>query len=154
MTNSTDTLGPLTYIQNLYNDYTLKIKNIHKYIEKIQTLTKELESQTGTWANRLNTKYTALATGSHNQKPHTSLGGNFALEPSQPKPSLPKKENNEIDLQELDIYILQYTKNIDYTFQKAETSLQFLVQSYQDLQELTNKIWDAWNDLIGTTNIP
>lgn len=134
------------YVQTLYQDFDKIVKTVKRYSDRVSQHTDQLEDQTKTWANLLNKKYLAVSQGSHTEAP-IKASGDMALETTPHK-----KNDNPIsqqDFQQMDIEIDQSSKNLNYNFQKAKDELQFLVQSYSEMEEIINNIWDAWDDLIG-----
>ena len=134
-----------SYVKTLYNDYSVKVKSIKKYLDKIENETGELTQATYEWIQNLQEKYKLL---DEFEKTRVKMpNSNFMLEPQG------QTTVNEPDkLKVIDTKVSQNAEQINYIFEKLGSEGQFLMQSFQDLQNIVNQIYDTWNDLMTMKN--
>ena len=133
------------FIQTLYADYGKKLDAIRAYLEKLGNRTDTVKSSSLDCVGSLIAKYNAVAEF-NKTKPATAPSTQFATSDDFDT----YEGDSSVDTVKLDAAIASTAKSINYEFEQATAELQGLVQLYQDLQDILNKIWDAWADKIQT----
>jgi hypothetical protein len=130
------------YLKTLYQDFAKKIKSIIKYIELTKNETGEIGQVTYAWIGKLRKKLEILEAFQKTRQ-HAVPATEFAIEQAaQPVDETKTNEN----IQAVDKEINDTSAQINYLFTKAEREVSFLVQSFQELQDLVNNIYDQFQD--------
>jgi len=131
-----------SYLTTLYQDFANKVRSVTKYNELLKNGTGEINQATYAWVGKLKEKYDILDKFQQSRQksvPATEFSVEFS--PS----AIPSADNT--DIKKADSEINDLSEKINYLFTKAEKELGFLTQSYEDLQNLVNKVWDQYQDL-------
>lgn len=133
------------YLETLYQDFETKQNSIKVYLERIGNEAKDVDETTKEWATLLKRKNDSIE-AFNKSRPKSVPTTQFSIE------SLP--DSGQIDssaeksIHDIDLAINNNSQQINYQFTKAQRDLQFLVTSFQDLQNLVNQIYEAWSEVI------
>jgi DNA repair exonuclease SbcCD ATPase subunit len=133
------------YLDTLYQDFEIKLNSINTYLKRLNDSAGSINQTSKEWAYDLKKKYEAVKNFNTN-KPKSVPTTHFSIE-------LPPDANDayttaEKEIKRIDNAINNSSQQINHIFQKSQKDLQFLVQSYQDLQNIINKIYDTWSSII------
>jgi uncharacterized FlaG/YvyC family protein len=129
------------HLQTLYRDFATKVKSIATYLEKVKAETGEINQATYAFIGKLKKKYDTLEQFQQSRQ-HAIPSSQFSVEvpPSQPNPT------DDSSIQKADKEINDASEHINYLFQKSEKELNFLVQSFIDLQDLVKSIYENFGN--------
>lgn len=128
------------YIDTLYQDFNRKVEAIFRYIDLLKNNT--------TKTTEFLAQYVALHEQLHDtlsqskQQNVLPTDTQFAVE--QNTQVIPNNDN----IKELSSKINNSSPMIEYKFEELLRNLQYISQSFQSYQEMTNKILEAWNESI------
>jgi chromosome segregation ATPase len=133
------------YLETLYKDFEIKLNSISTYLKRISDTTGNLNQLSKEWTYDLKKKF-LLVQKYNSTKPKIAPSTHFSIE-------LPPEVNQEFtkaekEIKQVDLTINNNSEQINYTFQKANRDIKFLVQSYQDLQDIINKIYETYSEII------
>lgn len=131
------------YIDQMYKDFNNKVETILKYLALMQEKTKSTTKDIVDFIKLYETLYTDLASSKNNVAiPHDTQ---FAIEQ---KEILPVQIDSS-KIKEISEAIETNTPLIEYKFEDLLRNLQFTTQAFQNYQEMTNKIVEAWEEALG-----
>jgi len=133
------------YIEKMYDDFNIKVETILKYLHTLEEGTTETTKFLAQYVSQYEKLYTIMQQSKQQNKiPNDTQ---FAIE-HQPIVNIP---NSIDDIKEISNIINSSAPMVEYKFEEILRNLQFLTQSFQNYQDLTNKILEAWNGMIETS---
>lgn len=132
------------YLKTIFQDFARKVDSINRYIDIIKGETGSLNQSTLEWVGKLKKKYEILKKFQDSrQKSAPTTEFSVELPPNAKSPS------NDEDVKAIEAAINDSNEQLNYGFGKTLSHVQFLVQSFQDLEELVNQIYDYYDDMFG-----
>jgi len=132
------------YIETLYEDFNTKVTTIFKYLDIIKSGTTDTTVFLAKFVAAHEQLYDVLAQNQHQST--AAPDPQFAIEQAQRPDEVDASSVKDITEQ-----ITNATPMVEYKFEEILRNLQFLTQSFQNYQDITNKILEAWNDTIEGT---
>jgi DNA-binding transcriptional regulator YiaG len=131
------------YIDQMYKDFNNKVETILKYLTLMQEKTKSTTKDIVDFVKLYETLYTDLSSAKNTVV--TPQNTQFAIEQ---KETLPIQIDSS-KIKEISEAIETNTPLIEYKFEDLLRNLQFTTQAFQNYQEMTNKIVEAWEEALG-----
>ena len=129
------------YLKTLYGDYKAKINSANNYIKRIQQQQQMLTKTVSNWTHDLQQKFQILDTFSQNRS-NSTIPGDFAIEDRSPQVN-----EDQGDLKKIDSAITDNSEQINYCFNKLADDLKFIGQTYLDVQDVVNKVYDRFMEM-------
>jgi len=128
------------YIDQLYQDFNIKTETVLKYLSILQEKTKSTTSDVVNFIKLYENLYMSL----QQAKQTTSIPTDteFALEQRNQEYSV----DSSVSVKELSEKIATNTPLVEYKFEDLFKNLQFLSQAFQNYQDITSKIVEAWDE--------
>jgi hypothetical protein len=129
------------YLKILFDEYKTKIHSAVTYLDKIKQQEGVLDKMVHDWTSLLHNKYEILDKFQQS-RPRTTVPGDFNLEDRSPAMT-----NNDSDLKSVDTKITDHSEQINWSFEKLESYLEFLGTTFLDAQDTINKIYDRYMEI-------
>jgi hypothetical protein len=129
------------YLSTLYKDFETIVNSINIYIRKASERTNTISETTLLWLGKLKDKYEMLERFQKTRQ-HAMPSNQFSLEVTPPADPA-----DDSDIKQVDKEIFDLSKQLNYLFQKSEDEMNFLVQSYVNLQNHINSMNKQFNEL-------
>ena len=130
------------YLKTLYGDLTKKQKAIARYQEHGRESLQKLHQVTLEWIRQLQKKYEVIDKFRKNRD--RIVPSHFAVEKA---PGTPNQDNQQEDIKKLEQAIKDTNSQINYLFQQASKELEIQTQSYSELQDLVNQIYEQFEEI-------
>lgn len=133
------------YLKTMYRDYAIRVKSINTYLKMVKDETGEINQATYEWIGKRKNKFDILKKFQDSRQ-KSAPATEFAVELP---PTMGEPPSNDEDIKKVDADIKNSEEQLNYAFEKTLKHLQFVVQSFQDLEDIVNKVGDYYDDMYG-----
>jgi hypothetical protein len=130
------------YIDQIYQDFNTKTETTLKYLQVLKDKTLSTTEDIINFVKLYETLYSSLAQTKKTLQIPTDT--QFAIE----QQNVVNNNDQSANVKEISEKIATHTPLIEYKFEDLLKNLQFLTQSFQNYQDITNKIVEAWDDAL------
>lgn len=128
------------YIDQLYQDFNTKTETVLRYLSILQQKTKSTTSDVVDFIKLYENLYTSLSQAKQTTSIPTDT--EFALE----QRNVEYNTDSSINVKDITDSITTNTPLIEYKFEDLFKNLQYLSQAFQNYQDITSKIVEAWDE--------